>query len=874
MDAPLEVDDELAVRERLSGGRAGAAMARGGLAMDSDSIAATAAPAMEMANEVGVSAKLGRAAEMAPAGAPAVGGGEEPEVQVRSDFRSTILWLPDVITDEDGTATVEVTYADSLTSWRATSRGATTGNQFGMGSVVTRTKKPLIARLQAPRFFVVGDTVTLSGVINNNTDVAMTVTPTLEASGLTMLGRSEDGKVTGDAKATLVIGPQSEVRVDWQVQVEEPGEATVTLTARSADKVFSDGMVRTYPIADHGIEKFLATSAKLRGDDVTLRLDIPAARRADSTQLVVQVTPSLAVTMLDALPYLIDYPVRLHRADHEPLPAGGDHRPDPSRPGARSRGGHGPRLRRHREPIAAKTHPKGQKNLAELDEMITASLDRLYDMQHGDGGWGWWKHDDSDRFMSSYVLWGLSLAKSAGIEVDEAVLARGASYLNEQLVEEEFNPDRQAWMLHALAVHHEVMKAREIDPLQAKALENLFEQRGALNAYTRALLTLSAHHYQDGAKAEILIDNLINGVQRDERPDQSVIVRGATPGATSGVVGTAHWGEDGVWWRWSDGGVEATAFALRALLAVHPDHELVEPVTNWLIKNRRGAQWSNTRDTAIVVLTMNDYLRRSGELETELDYELLVNDKMIATQTIGKQDLLRAPARFAIEPQLVADGRNEIRVRRTRGEGPLYVSAEATFFSEEVPIPAAGNEIFVRRDYYKLVPTPTLLKGSVSERVHMSDEDYVTSGERVEVVLTVDTKNDYEYLVFEDLKPAGLEAVEVKSGERLFARELRSGTVARLFDKQDGGAAPVDAGETTGDWVDYTGRQQWVHQELRDRKVALFIDALPQGIWEIRYELRAEVPGHFHALPVLGHAMYVPEIRCNGEEVRMTVEDR
>ena len=55
-----------------------------------------------------------------------------------------------------------------------------------------------------------------------------------------------------------------------------------------------------------------------------------------------------------------------------------------------------------------------------------------------------------------------------------------------------------------------------------------------------------------------------------------------------------------------------------------------------------------------------------------------------------------------------------------------------------------------------------------------------------------------------------------------------------------------------------------MHQELRDRKVALFVDKLPQGVWEIRYELRAEVPGSFHALPLMGHAMYVPEIRAKG----------
>ena len=41
----------------------------------------------------------------------------------------------------------------------------------------------------------------------------------------------------------------------------------------------------------------------------------------------------------------------------------------------------------------------------------------------------------------------------------------------------------------------------------------------------------------------------------------------------------------------------------------------------------------------------------------------------------------------------------------------------------------------------------------------------------------------------------------------------------------------------------------------------------------VRYEARAEVPGQFHALPLLGQAMYVPEIRANGAEVRIHVEE-
>lgn len=71
--------------------------------------------------------------------------------------------------------------------------------------------------------------------------------------------------------------------------------------------------------------------------------------------------------------------------------------------------------------------------------------------------------------------------------------------------------------------------------------------------------------------------------------------------------------------------------------------------------------------------------------------------------------------------------------------------------------------------------------------------------------------------------------------------------------------------------MNFTGRGQWVCQELRDRKVALFIEHLPEGVWQVSYEMRAESPGAFHALPVLRHAMYVPEIRTNGAEVRIRV---
>jgi uncharacterized protein YfaS (alpha-2-macroglobulin family) len=794
-------------------------------------------------------------------------------VQVRSDFRSTVFWQPDVVTDKDGKAVVKVKFPDSLTRWRATARVATEGNQFGFASAAVRTKQPLIVRLQAPRFFVAGDLATVSAVINNNTDQAMTVAPSLQAEGLTITGPLVNGKPETGERGPVEVKANSEARVDWVVAAQQPGNAKLKVTARG-DK-HADAMERDFIVHEHGIEKLVARSGKLRGDDVTIKLDLPKERNHETTRLTVQITPSMAVTMLDALPYLIDYPYGCtEQTMSRFLPAAitaktlKDLGLNAETVMSKMFGGIEPEY-------ADKTHPKGKKNLQLLDEMIRQGLDRLYNFQHSDGGWGWWKEGDSDHFMTAYVVWGLTLARDAGVQIKTDALERSVNFLDKEIVEEETNYDQQSWMLHALAAYHASSKRRDVGAFQAKAFDNLWANREKLNAYTRALLALSAHYFGYRDRATTLVRNLENGVKMDAAPDTSIIQ--ATPTRTQPeTISAAHWGEDGIYWRWSDGGVEATAFALRALLAIEPHHKLIEPVTNWLVKNRRGAQWSNTRDTAITVLTLNEYLRASGELASDLEYELSVNGQRIAANKITAAGALSAPSRFEIHNlrrELLADGANDIRIRRLSGQGPIYFSAQARFFSREEPVAEAGHEIFVRRQYYKLVARPTLLKGYIYERELLGNGETVASGARVETVITIEAKNNYEYLLFEDLKPAGLEAVELRSGASLQARELKSGAAARKF-----AAYPetLDDSEERGELspeenANYTGRRRWVYQELRDRKVALFIDKLPEGVWEIRYQLRAETPGRFHALPVIGHAMYAPEIRANGLETRLIV---
>jgi len=783
-------------------------------------------------------------------------GAGEPAVVVRSDFRTTILWQPSVVTGADGTARVPVKFPDSLTGWRATTRVSGQGSQFGSAAATVRTRQPLIVRLQAPRFFVAGDLTVVSAVVNNNTDRPLSVAVSLQTEGIDVTGLFKDGQAVKGEMGPLLVPASSESRADWVVSARVAGSARLRTTARAEKLV--DAMEKTYLVHEHGVEKFIARSGKLRGESALVKLDLPRERKPESTRVTVQVASSLAVTMLDALPYLADYPYGcVEQTMSRFLPALITARTlkemelKPEEAMERIFGGI---ERAH----VSKTQPGGKKDLKKLDEMAQAALRRLYDFQHSDGGWGWWKEGESDHFMTAYVVWGLVLAQGADLDVRPDAIERGAAFLEKEIVEADDEPDLQAWMLHALAARHASSKAKPVSRFTSKAIENLWKNRDALNAYSRALFALAVQAFGQTERAKVLARNLENGVKRDARPDVSVVLSGKQESQPE-VAGTAHWGEDGLFWRWSEGGVEATAFALKALLAIDPENPLVEPSTNWLIKNRRGAQWSNTRDTAIVILTLNDYLKKSGEISPEVEYEVSVNGQTVASRKIAAAEALNAPSRFEIDRKTLREEGNEVRIVRKGGKSPLYFAVEGTFFSLEEPIPPAGNEIFVRREYERLALRPTLLKGHVTEREILADQGRATSGERVEVIVTIEAKNNLEYIVLEDLKPAGLEAVEVKSGGGISARELKEGVAAR----------PVGTREPS----DYTGRSRYVYQELRDRKVALFLDRLPQGIWEIRYEMRAEVPGRFHALPLLAHAMYVPEIRASSAELRIQVED-
>tara|TARA_B100000900_G_scaffold295034_1_gene253729 strand:+ start:121 stop:870 length:750 start_codon:yes stop_codon:yes gene_type:complete len=247
------------------------------------------------------------------------------------------------------------------------------------------------------------------------------------------------------------------------------------------------------------------------------------------------------------------------------------------------------------------------------------------------------------------------------------------------------------------------------------------------------------------------------------------------------------------------------------------------------------------------VEALADYLRASGEDEPEMEVEILLDGKTLKTVKISKENLFSYDGMVTVAGDVLATGRHKVELRRS-GKGPLYANVYLTVFSREDFLKKAGLEVKIERSYYKLVPVDAneSVAGSKGqalqqrreklERRKLEQGEQVSSGDLIEVELSIESKNDYSYLVFEDWKVAGLEAVELRSG-------------------QGGG-----------------GLSSYV--EYRDEKVSLFVQTLPRGKHNLSYRLRAEVPGVFSALPARAVGLYAPELRGNSDEMKILVGER
>ena len=601
------------------------------------------------------------------------------------------------------------------------------------------------------------------------------------------------GGPTGPRVAAVASG--GEDRSDWRFLAERPGTATFTGEAIAPGE--SDAVELSLPVLPYGLAReTTAAGTLIEAGEQTVDLDIPSASNPAARSIRVALAPSLGGSLLGALDFLTSYPYGCTEQTLSSVL---------------------PNLlvgRAFDELGLARP-----ERLAVLDRQVQAGFERLYQYQHEDGGWGWWPTDPNHPFMTAYALYGLVEARRAGHDVNEYRARRGASALV-RLYDEypDAVPDLKAFLVWVLAR----AEASGIDATMddrppfdlAGATEALWNARSRMSAYGRALL-LSILDARTDARADTLARDLVAEAR------------------TSGEL--AWWPVEGdpLLGDFADTGVEATAMMVRALVARDPANPIVERAVRWLLANRSGGYWWNTKQTAMALYGLLDYLRARREQPSRFTMDVFVNGEAAGSHTFTPESwtapdpiVVSAPGR---------EGANQVRLVR-RGEGAVYWSATAAYFDNRETIePEGSRRLALAREDFALQPVER--DGRIVYREAPFD-GRARPGDLLLVRLTAAGSTDWQFLMIEDPLPAGAEAIR-QDGLYELERQPRSWSSSR--------------------------------REYRDDRVVVFQRAFTEGRYEYTYLLKVVTPGVFRAMPPRIAPMYVPDATASGRAQPMTV---
>lgn len=720
------------------------------------------------------------------------------EPEKRKEFRDAVYWSADVQTDENGIAKVKVKLPDNLTTWRITVRAITDSTDVGQSTGSVLCRKDLIIRVETPRFFQQRDEVTVSTIIHNYLSENKKTKVKLSVDNLTL---------DSEPEMMLDLKKNEERRIDWKVKVKNPvGVAKITGSALTNEE--SDAMEINSPIQPYGLKVSSSMSFDFSKNNrtVTRVFDIPEDVDVRTAKIKINISPSIVSSILSSLNSLIAYPYGcMEQTISRFVPA-----------------------------VLVKgilkelNAPENEYLSVQLPKVIKKGLAKIYAFQHSDGGWGWWSNDKSEPFMSTYVVYGLTLARRNGIVVKDDVYRKGLVYITSLLPYNKLKVDTTtiAFALYCLS---------ETDSANYDFIKSQLGryEEAKMNDFAKALFALASLNAGNNKLAREYIEGLSDDVK---------------------------YTDDGVYWSgkilrygWQYDNIQTTSFVLKALLADkksrRENNELIEKAVDWLMLQRKGNSWGSTQQNAFIIYALSDYVKATGELEPDYSIKIYSNGVLIADRKVTKENVYGGgDIVFKIDAGNLKRGENNLRLEKT-GTGKVYFSFDFSYYSGDKEISSDDNGFEVERKYYKL----TREFDSKTKTLYYRKKEVkgtVKSGNVILVKISVTPSDKFcSYFMMEDPIPAGCEIV------------------------QDDWAYNIEGEKDYSSWDHYWWRWWYTEKTIRDNRVSFFASRMYGETYEFSYLMRAEIPGKFNVMPSHAMLMYYPESNGNGESRIIEIED-
>jgi hypothetical protein len=630
--------------------------------------------------------------------------GPEP-IRVRLDFNPLATFAPEVRTDANGEARVEVTVPDNLTRYRvmvvAVDEG---GNQFGSAEASLTARLPLMVRPSAPRFLNFGDNFELPVVLQNQTDDPMTVDVVLRATNI---------ELTGDQGLRVIVPMHDRIEVRFPATTEMAGTARFQIAAVSGE--YADASTVELPVYTPATTEAFATYGVI--DEGAVAQPVAASRDVFPQYggLEINTSSTALQALTDAVLYLVSYRFECS----EQL-------------ASRILG-----VAALRDVLTA-FEADGLPSPEGMEAAVQRDIERLGGLQNWDGGFPYWRRgQDSIPFNTIHVAHALQRAERKGFEVPEDMQSRVLDYLRD--IESHYphwygTRTRQTLSAYALYVRNlmgdrDAEKARDL--LSEAGLENL-----SLDAVGWIWQTLTD---DPNSRAEL------EAIRR--YIDNRVV-------ETAGAANFTTYYHDQTYLLLSSNR-RTDGILLDTLILDNPNSDLIPKLVNGLLAHRTRGHWGNTQENVFVLLALDRYFNTFEAQTPDFVARIWLGDTYAGEhEFVGRtteRHETEIPMVYLVDEAL-GGGETQDLILSKDGAGRLYYRLGLRYAPTDLSLDPIDMGFVVQR-IYEAVDDP--------DDVYQDDDGvwHVKAGARVRIRLTMVADNRRYHVALVDPLPAGLEIV-------------------------------------------------------------------------------------------------------------------
>lgn len=225
-------------------------------------------------------------------------GGGAP-LRIREYFPETMLWQPSLVTDDQGVATLPVTFADSITTWRLTASASSRKGLLGGTTVPLKVFQDFFVELDLPLNLTQSDEVSFPVAVYNYMKSSQTVRLELVKEPWFELVDGAGHERSLDIKAGEVTA------VKFRIRANKIGHHPLTIKAYGSK--LNDAVKRVIEVVPNGKQFDQVAQDRLAGN-VSQTLTIPGNAVPDASKMFVKIYPGVMSQVLEGTEGMLRLP--------------------------------------------------------------------------------------------------------------------------------------------------------------------------------------------------------------------------------------------------------------------------------------------------------------------------------------------------------------------------------------------------------------------------------------------------------------------------------------------------------------------------------------------------------------------------------------